>query len=166
MTKKICLFTITLIAALSIGCSTTPDQTADANANAATTAQATTSPGPDNSEISTSVDASGTRTETRTFRENPRVSKVVVTTPRSGARTVKVTSRSGEEKVVDTTVNVLEATGEQVAHAAGFVADKGEDVGNEVGDKAEDVKDKTVSTSKKSRRQDSGKDSLRREESG
>ena len=46
-----------------------------ANANAAQTAQATTSPGPDNSEITTSVDASGTRTETRTFRDNPRVSE-------------------------------------------------------------------------------------------
>ena len=98
-------------------------------------AQATTAPGPDNSEIATSVDASGTRTETRTFRDNPRVQKVVVTTPRNGARTVKVTSRSGEERVVDTTENVLEATGEKVADAAGFVAEKGKDVGSEVGTK-------------------------------
>ena len=111
MTKKIYLFTIPLIAALGIGCSTTANDTANANANAAI-AQATTAPGPDNSEIATSVDASGTRTETRTFRDNPRVQKVVVTTPRNGARTVKVTSRSGEERVVDTTENVLEATGE------------------------------------------------------
>ena len=108
MTKKICFLTIPLIAALGIGCSSANDTT---NANtAAPQAQATTAPGPDNSEISTSVDASGTRTDTRTFRDNPRIQKVVVTT-KDGKRTVKVTSRSGEEKVVDTTENVLEATG-------------------------------------------------------
>src|SRR6476659_9864284 len=93
--KKTCLFTIPLIAALGIGCSTT-NETTNANANTATATQPTTAPGPDNSEISTSVDASGTRTETRTFRDNPRVQKVTVTT-RNGVRTVKVTSKSGEE---------------------------------------------------------------------
>src|SRR5262245_25699155 len=108
--NKISLFTILLMVALSIGCSTANDTT---NANStATQAQATTSPGPDNSEISTSVDASGTRTETRTFRDHPRVQKVVVTT-KDGTRTVKVTSRSGEEKVVNTSENVLEATGDK-----------------------------------------------------
>ena len=39
-------------------------------------------------------------------------------------RTVRATSRSGEEKVVDTTEDVLQATGDKVADAAGFVADK------------------------------------------
>ena len=125
MTKKICLFTIPLIAALGIGCST--NQAANSNANTATDqtqAQATTSPAPDNSEITTSVDKEGTRTETRTFRNNPRISKVVVTT-HDGKRTVKATSPSGEEKVVDTTEDVLHATGDKVADAAGFVAEKG-----------------------------------------
>ena len=36
--------------------------------------------------------------------------------------------------------NVLEATGEKIADAAGFVADKSEDAAGEAGDKAEDVK--------------------------
>ena len=150
MTKIFCLLTILLLAAFGVGCST--DSTADSTQNPA---QATTSPGPDNSEISTTVDADGTRTETRTFRNNPRVSKVVVTTRKDGTRTVKVTSRSGEEKVVDTTEDVLKATGDKVADGAGFVADKAEDAkdetvsaAKEAGDKAEDVKDKTVSTSK------------------
>ena len=147
MTKKICLLTIPLIAALGIGCSTA-NETTNANTAATQNAQATTSPGPDNSEITTSVDASGTRTETRTFRNNPHISKVTVTT-RNGQKTVKATSPSGEERVVDTTEDVLAATGDKVAAAAGFVADKGEDVVGEAGDKAEDVKDKTVSTTKK-----------------
>ena len=143
MTKHICLLTILVLAAFGVGCST--NTTGDSTQNPA---QATTSPGPDNSEISTTVDADGTRTETRTFRNNPRVSKVVVTTRKDGTRTVKATSPSGVEKVVDTTEDVLQATGDKVADGAGFVAAEGEKVTNEVGDKAEDVKDKTVSTSK------------------
>ena len=143
MTKKFCLLTILLLAAFGVGC----NQAADVSATQ-DPAQATTSPGPDNSEISTTVDKDGTRTETRTFRNNPRVSKVVVTTRKDGTRTVKATSPSGEEKVVETTENVLQATGEKVADAAGFVAAGGEKAANEVGDKAEDVADKTVSTSK------------------
>jgi ElaB/YqjD/DUF883 family membrane-anchored ribosome-binding protein len=132
-----------LLAFVVAGCSQT-----GTNSTAQTQAQPTTSPGPDNSEITTSVDANGTRTETRTFRNNPHISKVTVTT-RNGQRTVKATSPSGEEKVVDTTEDVLHATGDKVASAAGFVADKGEDVAGEAKDKAGDVKDKTVSTTKK-----------------
>jgi len=138
VTKKICLFTIPLIAALGVGCQTTTSQEA-ANAN---TAANQAQPGPDNSEITTTVDANGTRTETRTFKNNPRVSKVVVTT-HDGKKTVKVTSPSGEEKVVDTTEDVLHATGDKVADAAGFVADKSEDVAGETKDKTKDVVDKS-----------------------
>jgi len=108
------------------------------------------------------VDAAGTRTETRTFRNNPHISKVVVTT-RDGRRTVRAYSPSGEEREVATDDNVLEATGERVAAAAGFVADKAEDAAGEakdagkevadkaedVGDKAKDVGEKTVDVSKK-----------------
>ena len=53
-----------------VGCSTTSDQV---NAN-----QTTTTTGPDNSEIVTTTDSTGTRTETRTFRDNSRVARVVV----------------------------------------------------------------------------------------
>ena len=83
MTQKICLLTILFIAAVGVGCSATADQTANANATASQSPTTTTSPGPDNSEITTSVAADGTRTETRVFRNNPRVSKVVVTTDRT-----------------------------------------------------------------------------------
>ena len=155
MTKKICLLTILLLVALAAGC-------AEQNAGNQSTASASPVPAPDNSEIITSTDASGTKTETRTFRNNPHVSKVVVTT-RDGKRTVKVYSPSGEEREVKTDENVLEATGDAIAKSAGFVADKGEDVageakdaGVEVADKAEDVGDKakkvgekTVDVSKK-----------------
>jgi hypothetical protein len=151
--------TILLLVALAAGCA--HNGAADQN-SATATASPTTVQGPDNSEITTSTDANGTRTETRTFRNNPRISKVVVTT-RDGRRTVRAYSPSGEEREVTTDENVLEATGEKVASAAGFVADKAEDVageakdaGKEVGDKAEDVGDKaktvgakTVDVSKK-----------------
>lgn len=140
MTKNICLLAILSLAAAGIAC--TKNEAVDANANTATgqTAQATTAP--DNSEITTSVDAQGNRTETRVFRDNPRVSKVVVTTNKNGTKTTRVYSRSGEEKEVKTDENVLEATGDKVAEAAGFVADKSEDVAGEAKDKAGDVKDK------------------------
>ena len=73
MTKKICLLTILLLAAVGVGCNYTPNETAQSNVNATASQSPTTSPGPDNSEITTSVSADGTRTETRVFRNNPRV---------------------------------------------------------------------------------------------
>ncbi|HEV2834864.1 MAG TPA: hypothetical protein VGW58_06080 [Pyrinomonadaceae bacterium] len=146
MSKTICVLMLVMFVALAAGCYQAG--TANDNASATAAASPTTTAGPDNSEITTSVDSSGTKTETRTFKNNPRISKVVVTT-RDGKRTVRAYSAKGEEREVTTTENVLEATGDKVAAAAGFVADKGEDVAGEVGDKAEDVKDKTVSTTKK-----------------
>lgn len=149
MTKKICMLTMLLLVALAAGCAHNRAQD-----------QATV-PAPDNSEITTTVDADGTKTETRTFKNNPQVSKVVVTT-RDGKRTVRVYSPKGEEREVTTDENVLEATGDAIAKSAGFVADKGEDVAGEakkvgeeaadktedVGDKAKDVGEKTVDVSK------------------
>jgi hypothetical protein len=146
-----------------VGCSSA-DQ-ANTNAN-----QPITTTGPDNSEIVTTTDSTGTKTETRTFRNNPRVARVVVTT-RDGRRTVKVYSKTGEERDVPEAVgDALTVTGDKIADAAGWVADKtttgvnevgdkledvgdkaksvGKTVGREVGDKAEDVGDKTASTAK------------------
>jgi len=143
VTKTICLLTILLLLALAAGCATNESADQKAANQTPTTTQA-----PDDSEITTSVDASGTRTETRTFRNNPHISKVVVTT-RDGKRTVKAYSPSGEERVVETTENALEATGEAIAKSAGFVADKGEDAIGEAGDKAEDVKDKAQTVGEK-----------------
>ncbi|HKS10111.1 MAG TPA: hypothetical protein VJS13_11225 [Pyrinomonadaceae bacterium] len=151
MNKRVLVLMLTMLVALAAGCTrneaaNAPDQ---ANANANTTAaNGTTTTGPDNSEITTSVDANGVRTETRTFRNNPRISRVVVTT-RDGRRTVRATSPSGEEREVTTDENVLEATGDKVASAAGFVADKSKDAVGEAADKTEDVGDKTVSGAKK-----------------
>ena len=158
MTRTICLLTMVMLAAFAAGC--TNNSTANDNANATdqtatAAASPTTRPGPDNSEVTTSVDANGNRTETRVFKNNPHISRVVVTT-HNGQRTVRAYSPSGEEREVKTDDNVLEATGDKVASAAGWVADKAEDVPGETksavketGDKAEDVKDKTVSTTKK-----------------
>lgn len=118
-----------------------------------------TAAGPDNSEITTATDSTGTKTETRVFRDNSRVSRVVVTT-RDGKRTVRVYSKTGEERELKTEVgDALAATGNALADAAGFVADKSETafdktkegaetVGKEVADKAEDVADKTKSGAK------------------
>lgn len=150
MTKKVCLLTILLLVALAAGC--TRNQAVDQNSAAAS---ASPVQGPDNSEITTAVDASGTKTETRVFRNNPRISKVVVTT-RDGRRTVRAYSPSGEEREVNTDENVLEVTGDAIAKSAGFVADKGEDVageakdvGKETADKAEDVGDKAKKVGEK-----------------
>ena len=142
--KLLIAFAAAILAVGSAACNTADN----ANANANVTATTTTAPGPDNSEITTTTDASGVKTETRVFRNNPRVSRVVVTTRPTGQRTVRVYSASGEEKVVDNVEDALETTGEALAKAAGWTADKAEDVGKEIGDKAEDVGDQTVKGAK------------------
>ena len=124
------------LTSLFVGCS--PSEQANAN-------QTTTLTGPDNSEIVTTTDSTGTRTETRTFRDNPRVSRVVVTT-RDGRRTVRVYSKTGEEKELTEEVgDALAVTGDKLADAAGWVAEKTAAGVNEAGDKLEDVGDKTKS---------------------
>ena len=149
MTEKLCILMIVLFAAFAAGCAKTNEPTTNAN-TAPTEATATTREAPDNSEVKTTIDANGVKTETRTFRNNPRVSKVVVTT-RNGVKSAKVVSPKGEERDVppNEVERALDATGEKVAAGAGFVADKTEDAAKEVGDKAEDVKDQTVSGAKK-----------------
>lgn len=142
------------VAALTGGCSTT--DTTNANTNANVVAADTTRPGPDGSEITTSVDANGVKTETRVFHNNPRVAKVVVTT-RDGRRTTTVYAPSGESKELKEEVgDALVATGNAIADGAGWTADKAEDVAGktkdaakEVGDKAEDVAGETKNAAKK-----------------
>ena len=134
MKKLLMAFALAALATFSISC--------------ATESTATTRIAADGTEITTTTDANGVKTETRVFRDNPRVSKVVVTTYPDNRRVVRVYSARGEEKEVDSVADALEATGDELADAAGFVADKSKDVGSETADKAEDVKDKTVSTSK------------------
>src|SRR6266496_347065 len=146
VTKKLCIFTTVLLAALAVSCSNT-NETTNANAAYANAPAETASskPGPDNSEITTSVDADGVRTETRTFRDNSRVSKVVVTT-RNGTRTVKVYSPSGEERELNKNKsdNVFEATGDAIADSAGFVGNKTKDVAGAVKDTSVTAGEKTA----------------------
>ena len=89
---------------------------------------AATQPAPDNSETATTTDSNGVKTETRTFKGNSRVSKVVVTSG-NGNRTVKAYSQSGEEKDVsknEPPPDALHATGDAIADAAGWTRDKTE----------------------------------------
>jgi hypothetical protein len=136
------------------GCSSTNNDNANTNVNA-TEAVATnnTRIGPDKSEITTSVDTNGVRTETRVFHDNPRVSKVVVTT-RDGKRTITVYAPSGEARELNKNEpeDVLEATGTAIADAVGFVADKTVEGAKTVGEKtvegAKTVGDKTAEGTK------------------
>ena len=146
MKVRLAALMLSSLTIFAVGCSHT--ETANSpNANSAVAD--TTKPGPDNSEITTRVDANGVKTVERVFRNNPRVSKVVVTT-KDGTRTVKVYSPNGEVREVkgNESEGVLEATGDKVAGAAGFVADKSEDVAGEAKDVGATAADKTVGTAK------------------
>lgn len=135
--------------AVSAGCNTTDNTNATANLNANAASPATASRvGPDDTVITTTTDARGVKTETRVFRNNPRVSRVVVTTDSSGRRTTRVYSPSGTEKVVDNVGDALTETGDAIASAAGWTVDKTKAGANEVGDKLEDVGDQTAKGAK------------------
>jgi serine/threonine protein kinase len=77
---------------------------------------------PDDSEIVTTTDASGVKTETRTFKSHSHVSKVVVTTV-NGKQTARVYSLSGgEQDLAEAQIpTALEASGDALALAAGFI---------------------------------------------
>jgi hypothetical protein len=88
-------------------------------------------------------------TETRTFKTG-RVEKVVVTT-RDGRRTARVYSRdTGEMRDLpeDKVDMALSATGDAIAGAAGFVADKAEDVGRPAVEGAKTAAEKTAEGAK------------------
>jgi hypothetical protein len=150
MIKKFLIpVTISAIALLGVACQQTSESNANANANANTAETVTTTAGPDNSDITTTTDKNGVKTETRTFRNNPRVSKVVVTTT-NGTRTVKVYSPSGEESELKSAPEkALDATGDALADAVGWVKDKSGTVADKTKEGAKTVGDKTVDTSKK-----------------
>ena len=140
-------FVFTALAVAGSACSATDN--ANANANANTTIATTTRLGSDNSEISTTTDATGVKTETRVFHNNSRVSRVVVTT-RDGKRTTTVYGPRGEAKdLKDETVDVLAAAGNAIADAAGFVAEKTVDLAGKTKEGAKTVGEKTVQGAKK-----------------
>ena len=141
-------FAITVLAVAGSACSATDNANANANTNANTTVATTTQVGADNSEISTTTDATGVKTETRVFHNNPRVSRVVVTT-RDGKRTTTVYGPRGEAKdLKDQKVDGLAAAGNAIADAAGFVAEKTVDVADKTKEGAKTVGEKTVAGAK------------------
>jgi hypothetical protein len=149
VSKKILTILAVAMLAVSAGCNQTDNANATATNVNATAPTTTTRAGADNSEITTTTDANGVTTETRVFKNNPRVSRVVVTTDRSGRRTTRVYSPSGTEKVVDNIGNALDETGDAIANAAGWTVEKTKEGATEVGDKLEDVKDETAKGAKK-----------------
>jgi hypothetical protein len=139
---------VATLAVASSACATTDTVNVNANANPII-ASNTTRPGSDNSEITTSSDANGVKTETRVFHNNPRVSKVVVTTARDGKRTTTVYGPTGESKdLKDQTVDVLDGAGNAIADAAGFVADKTKDVAGKVKEGTRTAAEKTAEGAK------------------
>lgn len=117
---------------------------AGGNANLSNTSGATMRQAPDGSEIEV-IEAGGVKTETRTFRgEGGRVERVVVTT-RDGKRTGRVYSRSGEVKDLSESdvERALDATGDTLADAAGFVADKSKDAASATKEGVETAAEKT-----------------------
>lgn len=76
---------------------------------------------PDDSEIITTLDASGLKTETRTFKSNSRIAKIVVTT-RDNNKTAQAHSIYGvvQDLPQDRVATALEATGDSLADAVGF----------------------------------------------
>lgn len=148
MSKRILTILAISIGAFTAGCNTTDNTNTTANANANANVATTTRAGADDSEITTTTDANGVKTETRVFKNNPRVSRVVVTTDSSGRRTTRVYSPSGTEKVVDNVGDALTETGDAIASAAGWTVDKTKEGANEAGDKLEDAKDQTVKGAK------------------
>lgn len=142
------------LALVAASCSHTENANTTANTNSGTDTAATTTAGPDNSDI-TVTNVNGVRTETRTFHNNPRIARVVVTT-RDGKTTAKAYSPSGEESEMSAPEKALNATGEAIADSAGWVKDKSidafdksKDVGKEVVDKSKDVGEKTVEGTQK-----------------
>ena len=81
---------------------------------------------PDNSEVVTTTDANGTKTETRTFKSHPRVSKAVVTTS-AGKQLARVYFHTGEERELpaDKIQIALEASGDELALAVSPAEEKG-----------------------------------------
>jgi hypothetical protein len=139
---------VAILAVGGAGC-TSEGASSNGNANAnATVASDTTRPGPDGSEITTSTDANGVKTETRVFHNNARVSKVVVVT-RDGKRTTTVYSTKGESKGLKEEVgDGLSATGDAIADGAGWVGDRSEDVADKTKEGAKTVGEKTAEGAK------------------
>jgi hypothetical protein len=150
VTKRLLIvLSVAVLAATGAGCTKTDSANANANANAIAQSDTTTTRlGPNGSDITTSVDANGVKTETRVFHDNSRVSRVVVTT-RDGKRTTTVYAPSGESKdLKDDAVDGLNATGDTIADGAGWVAKKTVGVAEETKEGAKTAAEKTGEAAK------------------
>jgi hypothetical protein len=140
-------FVIATVMSANVGCSTADNANHNTNGNMAT-AKETIRPAPDDSEITTSIDPNGVKTETRVFHNNPRVAKVVVTT-RDGKRTTTIYAPSGESKdLKEEAGDALVATGNALADAAGFVAEKTVELADKTKEGAKKVGEKTAEGAK------------------
>ncbi|MBC7911658.1 MAG: hypothetical protein H7Y30_14220 [Pyrinomonadaceae bacterium] len=171
LSMGVCLLAL---AGLGVGCSgdsgnanananATNPTTADANvspANNPTLAQnptgtdptQTMSPQPappvvrsDGSEVQTSMGADGVVTETRTFKNNKNVTKVIRTTNGTN-RTAKVYNAKGQSKDLpkDKVETAMDETGDALAAAAGWTVEKTKDAAAATKDGATVVGEKTV----------------------
>lgn len=106
--------------------------------------------GPDNSEVQTIMDQNGVVTETRTFKSNKYVTKVVRTTRDGTNRTVKVYNAKGESRNLpkDKVESAMKDTGDALAAAAGWTVDKSKDAASATKEGAAMVADKTTEGAK------------------
>ncbi len=105
--------------------------------------------GPDNSEVKTEMGPDGVVTETRTFKNNKNVTKVVRTTNGTN-RTVKVYNAKGQSKDLpkDKVEDAMKETGDALATAAGWTVEKSKDAASATKDGATVVGEKTVEGAK------------------
>ena len=174
LSMGVCLLAL---AGLGVGCSGDSGNTNNANNMNPTTADANVSPannptlaqnptgtdptqnmspqpapavaGPDNSEVQTSMGPDGVVTETRTFKNNKNVTKVVRTTNGTN-RTVKVYNAKGQSKDLpkDKVEDAMKETGDALAAAAGWTVDKTKDAASATKEGAETVGEKAVEGAK------------------
>ena len=144
------------LSAWAAACSSETSNTANTNGNtttatSTTTATTTAAPrvAPDNSEVVV-TNANGARTETRTFKSG-RVERVVVTTTPEGRRTARVYARdTGEARELpeNKVASALDATGDALADAAGWTANKAVEGAKAVKEGGETAVDKTAEGAK------------------
>jgi len=152
-TRIIALLSAVLLAAFMAGCSSesnTNNMNANANRNANTTTTTTTNttssvttPASSTSAEyeTTTTEENGSRVETRTYRNNERISKVVITT-KGTQRTMKVyPAGGGEARDVKTNDvdRLVDASADHIADAVGFVKHKTTDAAQATANKAQDV---------------------------
>jgi hypothetical protein len=74
---------------------------------------------PDNSEVETLIDGFGNKTETRTFKNHPRLRFIIVRTAVDGTKTITVYGYDSDTKTLDNFAgDPINASGDEIANAA------------------------------------------------